>query len=145
MATKTKSKPAAKKAVKKVAKKAAPKKAVKKVAKKAAPKAISPAKKAMTKSQVVALIADHVELAKKQVGNVIDALEHVIAAHVKKGAVGQFKLNGLLNIKAVKKPARKARKGVNPFTGQEIMIKAKPAYRSIRVTALKRLKEMAEK
>ncbi|PIQ42759.1 MAG: integration host factor [Gammaproteobacteria bacterium CG11_big_fil_rev_8_21_14_0_20_46_22] len=135
----------AKKAVKKTTtKKAAPKKAVKKApAKKAAaPKALGAVKKAMTKSQVVNHIAESAELSRKQVAHVLELLEHVIVAHVKKGGVGSFKLNGLMNIKAVQKPARKARKGVNPFTGAEIMIKAKPAYRSVRVTALKRLKEI---
>lgn len=170
--TSAKKKPAAKKAApKKVAKKAAPKKAVKKAApkkvakkaapkkvakkaapkkaapKKAAPKKAAPAKlgvvkKALTKTQVVSHIADAAELSRKQVAHVMDLLEEVIVAHVKKGAVGAFKLNGLVNIKSVTKPARKARKGVNPFTGEEIMIKAKPAHRAVRVTALKRLKEI---
>ena len=49
---------------------------------------------------------------------------------------------GVLKITVVKKPARSARKGVNPFTGEEIMIKARPAYKTVRIKALKKLKEM---
>lgn len=135
---------AAKKVVKKTtAKKVVKKVAAKKVVKKAAPKKITAVKgKPMTKAQVVNTIAEHVDLTKKQVNGVIDCFEQIITAHLKSGACGQFKFNGLVNMKTVKKPARKARKGVNPFTGEEIMIKAKPAHRSVRVTALKRLKEI---
>ena len=51
---------------------------------------------------------------------------------------------GLVNLKVVSKPARKARPGVNPFTGEKITIKAKPAYKSVKASALKSLKEMAD-
>lgn len=147
-------KTAAKKTVKKtVAKKAPAKKAVAKkapakkvVAKKAAPKpkAIKTVKdKAYTKSQLYTVIAEQTGLSKKQVSEVFDSFTEIVHAHLKKGSVGQFKLAGLVNAKVVKKPARKARKGVNPFTGEEIMIKAKPAHKVVKVAALKQLKEMA--
>ena len=150
-------KPAAKKtaANKPVAKKAAkkPAKRARKVAKatKTAKKAVAPkAKKitlvkdkAFTKSQLYSAIADHTGVSKKHVNAIFDAFTNIIHAHSKKGGVGQFKLAGLVNAKVVNKPARKARKGINPFTGEEIMIKAKPAYRSVKVSALKQLKNMA--
>ena len=137
-----------KKVVKKVAAKKTVKKAVKKtvkkVVKKTAPKKMALVKgKPLTKSQAIATVALHTGLSKKDVTAVGDAWEMLIAVHLKKGAVGRCKVFGLINVKAVKKPARKARKGINPFTGQEIMIKAKPASRGVRATALKRLKEMA--
>ncbi|MEM7281726.1 MAG: HU family DNA-binding protein, partial [Pseudomonadota bacterium] len=49
---------------------------------------------------------------------------------------------GLMKIKSVKKPATKARKGINPFTGEEMMFKAKPARKAVKVLPLKGLKEM---
>ena len=74
----------------------------------------------------------------------LDSLSDIIARHVKKGAVGEFTLPGLLKIKTVKKPRRPARKGVpNPFRPGELMdIAAKPASTKIKVLPLKGLKEM---
>jgi len=98
----------------------------------------------MTKTQILNSIADSTGLSKRDVGTVIDELGTVIERHIKKRAVGEFVLPGLLKIKTVKKPARKERKGVNPFTGEEMMFKAKPASTSVKVSALKKLKDMAQ-
>lgn len=49
---------------------------------------------------------------------------------------------GLLKIKVVKKPATKARKGINPFNGEETVFKAKPAHKVVKVLPLKGLKDM---
>jgi len=107
-------------------------------------KAIRGVKKAMTKTQVLSEIAENTGLSKKEVSAVFDELGIIINRHVKKGAVGAFTLPGLLKIKTVKKPARKARKGVpNPFKPGELMdIKAKPASVKIKVLPLKKLKDM---
>ena len=118
-------------------KKAAPKKAVRRNA---------PAvKSAMTKSQVFSEIADNTGLSKRDVAAVFEELTHIIDRHIKKRSVGQFTLPGLLKIKAVKKPARPARKNVpNPFRPGELMdIAAKPATMKVKCLPLKRLKEMA--
>ena len=103
-------------------------------------------KKAMTKSQVLAEIAENTGLGKKDVSAVLDELGVVIERHVKKRAVGQFTLPGLLKIKTVKKPATKAKKGVpNPFRPGETMdVSAKPASVRVRVLPLKKLKDMAK-
>jgi len=141
-------------AVKKTAakKKVAVKKttAKKKVAaKKAAPKK-APAKKLSavqerySKTQILTEIADNTELSKKQVQSVLDELTDIIERHVKKRAVGEFVLPGILKIATVKKPAKKARKGINPFTGEETMFKAKPASIAVKIRPLKKLKEMVE-
>ncbi|MEE2892492.1 MAG: HU family DNA-binding protein [Pseudomonadota bacterium] len=160
-ARKTASKaPAKKPAVKKpAAKKPAAKKAPAKKApaKKAAPKkapaaAKAPAKKAtavqekMTKTAILNEIAANTGLSRKQVSDVMAELETVIERHVKKRAVGEFTLPGLLKIKTVKKPAQRARKGVpNPFRPGETMdVAAKPASVRMRITPLKKLKEMAQ-
>lgn len=136
------------------AKKAAPKKAV---AKPAAPKAAAkktPAKAApakalstkQTKSQIVAAVAEQTGLSKKDVGAVFGAVAGLIAGHMSKKGSGEFTIpDSGVKIRRVKKPATKARKMISPFTGQEITVKAKPARNVIKVTALKGLKEAAEK
>ena len=88
-------------------------------------------------------IAEVTELSRKDVAAVFDELTVLIDRHIKKKAVGEFKFPGLLKIKVVKKPAVKARKGVNPFTGEEMMFKAKPARNVVKVLPLKALKDMA--
>ncbi|WP_295803632.1 HU family DNA-binding protein [uncultured Microbulbifer sp.] len=137
-------KAAAKKApAKKTAAKKAP---AKKAAAKAAPKAkkVTAIKEKYTKTQILNQIAENTELSRKQVQSVLDELTDLIEGHVKKRAVGEFALPGLMKITTVKKPAKKARKGINPFTGEETMFKAKPASIQVKIRPLKKLKEMAE-
>ncbi len=134
-------KPAAKKAP---AKKPAAKKAAKKAAPAAAPaRKTSPINKKYTKTQILNDIAERTMLTKKQVDGVLDELGSLINRHVKKGGAGEFTLPGLLKVKTVKKPARKARKGTNPFTGEPTVFKARPASTGVKVLALKALKDMA--
>ncbi|MGD9843542.1 MAG: HU family DNA-binding protein [Steroidobacteraceae bacterium] len=95
---------------------------------------------APTKSEILAQIAKDTGLTKKQSGEVFDSL-HVIIKKSLRGA-GVFTLPGLLKLKVVKKPATKARKGINPFTGEETTFKAKPASKKVRAAPLKSLKEM---
>jgi nucleoid DNA-binding protein len=95
-----------------------------------------------SKTQILDQIADSTGLSRKQVAEVLDSLTDVIEAHVKKNAVGEFVLPGLLKISTVRKPAVKARKGINPFTKEEVMFKAKPASTVVKVRALKKLKDM---
>jgi nucleoid DNA-binding protein len=148
--------PARKKAPAKkaVAKKAPAKKAVAKkkapAKKKAAPKkAAAPAKKAtalknkLTKSQILADISESTGLTKKQVGAVMGELETLIERSIKKRSVGEFTLPGLLKVTTVKRPAKKARKGINPFTGEATTFKAKPASIAVKVRPLKKMKEFA--
>lgn len=113
-------------------------------AKKAAPKKQSAVKEKFTKSAILSEIATNTDLSKKQVTAVLDELTSLIERHVKKGGVGEFTMPGLLKIKTVKKPARKARKGVpNPFRPGELMdVAAKPASTKVKVLPLKGLKEM---
>ena len=85
----------------------------------------------MTKTQLLEELAENTGLSKKEVASVLDELGVVIERHIKKRAVGAFILPGLLKVKTVKKPARKAQKGVpNPFRPGETMdIAAKPRQR----------------
>lgn len=130
-------------ATKKAPKKKAPAKKV------AAKKAAAPAKKAtalkdkMTKSQIVASLSESTELSKKQVTAVLDELNTLIERSIKKRAVGEFTIPGVMKITTVKKPAKKARKGVNPFTGEDTVFAAKPASTAVKIRPLKKLKEYA--
>ena len=100
-------------------------------------------KKPPTKSQIYAKIADDTGLTKKDVGAVFDSLSGQIKKNLGgRGGPGLFTLPGLLKMRVVKKPATKARKGINPFTGEEMMFKAKPASKTVKVAALKGLKDM---
>lgn len=112
-------------------------------------KAAAPAKRIktinapMTKTQVMDVIAGDTGLSKKEVSSVLESLGDVIHGHVKKGGAGTFTVPGLMKIKTVRKPATKARKGVNPFTGEPTVFKARPARTVVKVLPLKKLKDMA--
>jgi nucleoid DNA-binding protein len=100
--------------------------------------------KPATKSEILAGVADTTGLSRKQVASVLDALSsHIKSALGKKGP-GIFAVPGLLKITVVHKPAVPARKGINPFTKQEQMFKAKPARRLVKVKPLKSLKDMVK-
>ena len=126
------------------AKKPAAKKAPAKKAVAAPEKKIKAIKERFTKTQILTQISTSTELTKKQVQSVLDELSDIMEGHIKKRAVGEFVLPGLMKVTTVKKPAKKARKGINPFTGEEQMFKAKPASIQVKVRPLKKLKEMAE-
>jgi nucleoid DNA-binding protein len=120
----------------------AARKAPKKSAKKAPTRKGTAVKAAMTKSAMLDQIAQNTGLARKQVSAVFDELATVIESHLKKGGVGQFTFPGLMKIEVKRKPATKARKGINPFTGEETIFKAKPARNVVRIRALKKVKDM---
>ena len=116
------------------------------VKKKVVQKASGPAiKDRYSKSDILNSIADSTELARKDVNAVLGALEDLVSRHIAPRGCGEFVLPGLLKIVTVKKPARKARKGINPFTGEETMFKAKPASIAVKIRPLKKVKEMAAK
>jgi DNA-binding protein HU-beta len=93
---------------------------------------------APTKSEIVATICKDAELSRKQVAAVFESLNGQIKKSLKSG--GLFTLPGLLKMKVVKKPATKAREGINPFTKEKMVFKAKPASKKVRVLPLKSLK-----
>jgi len=143
--TATRGAPAAKKvAAKKVAaaKTVAKKSASRKVAAKKTASSAGAVKRPPTKAEVIASIADTTELSRKQVTAVFDALNGLIQDNLKPRGPGYFSVPGLMKIRVNKKPATKARKGINPFTGQETTFKAKPARKVVKVLPLKNLKDM---
>ena len=99
--------------------------------------------KSPTKSEIYASIAEDTGLTKKDVAAVFDSLSSQIKKSLSgRNAAGLFTLPGLLKMRVVKKPATKAREGVNPFTGEKMTFKAKPASKTVKVAALKGLKDM---
>ena len=98
----------------------------------------------MTKAKLFAAISEDTGLSKKEVASVFDSLSNHMQRHLKKRSAGVFTLPGLAKFSVATKKATKARKGVNPFTGEEIMISAKPARRVVKIRALKGLKDMAD-
>lgn len=99
--------------------------------------------KGPSKGEILTSIAEETGLNRKQVSAVFESLGTLIGKNIGKKGPGLFTVPGLLKITIKNKPAEKARKGINPFTKQEQMFKAKPARRIVRIKALKNLKEMA--
>jgi DNA-binding protein HU-beta len=95
---------------------------------------------APTKSEVVAQICKDTDLSRKQVASVFESLNGIIKKSLR--GAGMFTMPGLLKMKVVKKPATKARQGINPFTKEKMMFKAKPASKKVRVLPLKSLKAL---
>jgi len=104
--------------------------------------AASTAAKAPTKSQVLNHIAEETELTRKDVAAVFDSLSGLIKKNLGRRGPGVFTVPGLCKMTVKKTPARPARKGINPFTGEEQMFKAKPASKKVRIRPLKGLNEM---
>jgi nucleoid DNA-binding protein len=119
----------------------------KKVAKKkvAAPaKKIKVIKDAYTKSQLINALCEDTELTRKQISSVLESLSGIIEGHIKRNGAGMFTMPGLMKVKVIRKPATKSRKGINPFTGEETVFKAKPARNVVKILPLKAIKEMAK-
>jgi nucleoid DNA-binding protein len=118
--------------------------AKKKAKKKAAPAApkLKAATSKQTKTQIIQTIADDTDMSKKDVKAVVDSLGTLCARHMMKRGSGEFSIPSMgVKVRRVRKPATKARKAVNPFTGEPMTVKAKPARNVVKVSALKALKE----
>lgn len=149
MASKKKKKTTVK-AARKPAKKAAKTTSAKPTAKWTAPRELTvrttgfeKTDKTRSKSSVFKELSESTGLNRKQVNNVFENLTALMRNDLK--GVGTFQVPGLLKVVVVKKPAVAARKGVNPFTGEEMMFKAKPARNVVRARPLKGLKDMVKK
>ncbi len=97
--------------------------------------------KPITKSAMYQDLAKVTGLTRKQVTEVFDALTKLVVRELSKKGPGVFTLPGVVRMKRKSKPATKARKGKNPFTGEEITIKAKPAHNVVKMFPVKTLKE----
>ena len=99
-------------------------------------------KKPMTKSEVIAAMCEATELSKQQVTNFLDELGKLIGQNLSEDGPGVFTVPGLMKIKVVRKPATEERKGINPFTKEETIFKAKPARNVVKILPLKGLKDL---
>lgn len=123
---------------------AAKKKAAKKAATASSTNRVKAIAEPMTKTQIVTQISDTTGLTKKDVNQVFDQLSTIMEGHLKKRGAGHFTLPGIMKVVTQKKPATKARKGINPFTGQETTFAAKPARTVVKIRPLKKLKDMTQ-
>ncbi|APZ94629.1 HU family DNA-binding protein [Fuerstiella marisgermanici] len=98
--------------------------------------------KAMTKTEILAALAEGTGLSKNEISSVFTELGTLIGKNLGKRGPGVFNIPGLMKVKVIRKPATKARKGINPFTKEEQMFKAKPARNVVKVLPLKGLKDM---
>jgi len=93
----------------------------------------------MSKSELIQKIAEEVELSKKDVKAVIEQLAMVGYKEMKKS--GEFLVPGFAKFVVVKKPATKERTGINPFTKEETIFKAKPARKVVKARPVKAAKD----
>jgi nucleoid DNA-binding protein len=97
--------------------------------------------KHMSKSEVVLALAEKTELTKKQVSTLLEELAALVGKNIGKKGPGVFVIPGLAKVKVIRKPATKARKGINPFTKEETVFKAKPARNVVKIQPVKALKD----
>ncbi len=120
------------------------KKTAKKTAKKAArkPARITAASKPRTKSEVYSMLAENAGITKKEVASVFETLSDILKADLSKRGPGSLNLAGLMKITVQRKPATRARKGINPFTGEPCIFKAKPARNVVKIRPMKAIKDL---
>ena len=98
--------------------------------------------KAMTKGEIVTGIADATGLTRKDVNAVFEAMAAQIKKSLGRSGPGAYTVPGLMKVTVQRKPPTQARKGINPFTGEETMFKAKPVRNVVKIRPLKHLKDM---
>lgn len=103
-----------------------------------ASKKLAAVRKSFTKTELLQCLVENTELPKKKIAEVLETLQMIMHAHVKAGCA--FAHPGMYKVTVVKKPATKARKGINPFTGEPTTFKAKPARKVVKIKPLKKLK-----
>ena len=106
-------------------------------------KNMKPVKTKLSKSQMFEALAEDSGVPKSEVQKVWGSFERLIEASICERGYGQFTLPGLMKVTTVRRPAIKARRGINPFTKEEIWFKAKPATTGVRIRALKKMKGFA--
>ena len=98
--------------------------------------------KPMTKTEITAALSEATDLTKRQVAGLFSELANLIGRNLNREGPGVFTVPGLMKIKVVRKPATEARKGINPFTKEETVFKAKPARNVVKIVLMKGLKDM---
>lgn len=100
------------------------------------------AKKPLNKTEIYNTLAEASGLTKQQIAGVFEELGKLIAKNLSDNGPGSFMIPELMQIKVVRKAATAERQGINPFTKEPMVIKAKPAKNVVKVTPLKGLKGM---
>lgn len=106
------------------------------------PVKISTASKVRTKSEIYNAIAGHTGVHRKQVVAVFQGLEALLSADLSKKGPGVVQVPGLMKVMVKRLPATKAREGINPFTKEKTIFKAKPARNVVKVRPMRGLKKM---
>lgn len=106
------------------------------------PVKVASSKKPRSKAEVYSTIAQHVGVHRRDVAAVFHTMASMIRADLSKAGSGIFNVPSMMRITVKRKPATKARQGINPFTKEPMTFKAKPARNVVRVRPLKALKEM---
>jgi nucleoid DNA-binding protein len=99
-------------------------------------------KKPLTKTEMTAALVQSTGLTKQQVVSLFDELAKLIKKELGEDGAGIITISNLLKVKVVRKPATPERKGINPFTKEETVFKAKPAKNEVKLVALSGLKEL---
>ena len=102
----------------------------------------SPITERFHKNDIINELAANTDLSKIEVSAVLNELATLIERHIVEGAVGEFILAGLFKVTTTQKDAKEPRVGINPFTGQSIKFSAKPSRTTVKIHALKGLKDM---
>ncbi|MBJ41711.1 MAG: DNA-binding protein [Planctomycetaceae bacterium] len=97
--------------------------------------------KPMTRSEMISGLSAKTGLTKQQINEVFEELVGMIAENLKEDGPGVLNIAGLMKVKVVRKPAQPEREGINPFTKEKTIFKAKPAQNVVKISALKRLKD----
>jgi nucleoid DNA-binding protein len=106
------------------------------------PLKVSASKKPRSRSEFIATVSQHVGIHRRDVAAVLHAVASMIRADLSKGGPGVLNVPGMMRITVKRKPATKARMGINPFTKEQVMFKAKPARNVVKIRPLKALKDM---
>ena len=114
-----------------------------KKAAKQSPQKMKGVKAELSKAELVALLSADSDVSTGDVKRVLGSLERLMEASIAKRGMGTFTLPGLMKITTLRRPAVKARKGINPFTREETWFKAKPARTQVKIRPLKKLKGFA--
>jgi nucleoid DNA-binding protein len=106
------------------------------------PLRVSASKKTRSRSEFIATVSQHVGIHRRDVAAVLHAVASIIRADLSKTGPGVLNVPGMMRITVKRKPATKARMGINPFTKEQVMFKAKPARNVVKIRPLKALKDM---
>ena len=99
---------------------------------------------AYTKSETIKAIAAKTGMNKSQIISVLEAFEQVVEEHIQESGPGYFTWPGLLKVETVVKPATPAKQRINPFTGKKTLYRAQPAKKTVKIKALKKLKDVVQ-